>query len=78
MVLSKQAKRREPVSYFDDPRGGGSARSPDLITENYDGKIMIGSDNVQIFLGTDDSNFVCAGQKRMLGKIQNDPRFSNY
>ena len=42
------------------PRGGGSARSPDLIAEHYDGKIMIGSDNVQISLGTDDTKFVCA------------------
>jgi len=51
------------------PRGGGSARSPDLIAENYDGKIMIGSDNVQISLGADDTKFVCAvGPEEDAGK----------
>lgn len=42
------------------PRGSGSAKDHQSDTENYDGKIMIGSDNVQISLASDDNQFVCA------------------
>lgn len=59
-VIKASAMERTRFRISIRPRGGGSARLPNLIAENYDGKIMIGSDNVQISLGTDDSKFVCA------------------